>query len=273
MVYADDTLIFGTHTDTINKLLHLIQADSQKYNLRPNLEKCLNLTINQHQSSAKSLDGSYVPRKEQTAHLGATLTVAVDNRREVLKKIGEGTGIANQLKLLWSTARTTKAWKLRVLTSVVFNKLLYGLETIRLTNAEQSRIDSFQMKMRRRVLQVPHEWTNLKAIRTFAETSKYKHVRLSEAWRRCKITLFGHILRSPPADPMRQVLFEQGTYAPRIEFIRRVGKRRANWLSETCKEACTLEDPPIEFHINSSEHMNHFVNRVRHRRRHPFESN
>ena len=83
------------------------------------------------------------------------------------------------------------------------------------------------MKMLRRV-HVDREWTNLIVIRTLAETSKYKHVRLPEAWRRRKITLLGHILRSPPADPLRQVLFEQGTYAPRIEFIRKVGKPRAS---------------------------------------------
>ena len=137
-MYADDTLIFGTRIHTITKLLHLIQAESHKYNLRLNLEKCVNLTIDQHQSPVKFLDGLYVPRKEQTAYLGVTLTVAVDNHREVLKKIGEANGIANQLKLLWSKARTTKAWKLRALTSVDFNKLLYGLETVQLTKLSRT---------------------------------------------------------------------------------------------------------------------------------------
>ena len=161
---------------------------------------------------------------------------------EILKKIGEANSIANRLKLFWSKARTTKRWKLRVLNSVIFGKSLYGLETIQLTRAEQDRIDAFQMKMFRRVLQVPpthvdREWTNQKVIRMLIDTTKYKHVRLSETWRKRKITLLGHILRSPTTDPMRQVLFEQGTYAPRIEHTRRVGKPTANWLIETCKEA------------------------------------
>ena len=82
----DGTLIFGTHTQTINKLLHEIQVGSQKYNLQLGLNKCVNVTINQRQSSVKFLDGSYVPRKMQAVHLGATLTDAVDNRREILKK-------------------------------------------------------------------------------------------------------------------------------------------------------------------------------------------
>ena len=79
-MYADDTLIFGTQTHTINKLLHEIQIESQKYNLQLNLDKCVNITINQRQSSVKFLDGSYVPRKIQTVYLGATLTDAVENR-------------------------------------------------------------------------------------------------------------------------------------------------------------------------------------------------
>ena len=82
----------------INKLLREIQVESQKYNLQFNLDKCVNLTINQRQSSVKFLYGSYVPRKQQAVYLGATLTDAVDNRREILKKIGEANSMANRLK-------------------------------------------------------------------------------------------------------------------------------------------------------------------------------
>ena len=187
------------------------------------------------------------------------------------EKIGEANSIANSLKPFWSKARTTKRWKLRVLNSVIFGgKLLYGLETIQLTRAEQDRVDAFQMKMLRRVLQVPpthvnRDWTNQKVIRTLTETAKYKHVRLSETWRKRKITLLGHILRSPTTDPMRQVLFEQGTYAPRIEHTRRVGRPRANLLIETCKEAFAISNPHIDFDINSSDQMRHPANRATHR--------
>ena len=93
-----------------------------------------------------------------------------------------------------------------MLTSVIFNKLLCGLETIQLSKAEQSSIDALQMKMLRRVLQVPpthvdREWTNLKVVSTLAETSKYKHVRFSEAWRKGKITLFTTHLTFPTSRP------------------------------------------------------------------------
>ena len=61
----------------------------------------------------------------------------------------------------------------------------------------------------------------------------YKHIRLSTKWKHKKNTLLGHIIRAESEDPMREVLFETGTFRPRVEHIRRVGKPRANWLTST----------------------------------------
>ena len=83
VLYADDTLLFGTHTHTINKLLHAVQQESGKYNMKLNMGKCVNLTINRHQSSIKFLDGTPVPRKSHASYLGATLTDSVDNHKEI----------------------------------------------------------------------------------------------------------------------------------------------------------------------------------------------
>ena len=50
---------------------------------------------------------------------------------------------------------TSIAWKLRVFNSIVISKLMYGLETIQLTQTELNKLDSFQMKCIRRILKVP----------------------------------------------------------------------------------------------------------------------
>ena len=69
--------------------------------------------------------------------------------------------------------------------------------------------------------------------------AQYQHVKLSDRWKQRKITLLGHILRAPADDPMEQILFEQGTDGPRIEHTRGVGKLRANWFVESCRDAYT----------------------------------
>ena len=79
--YSDDTLIFGTHTHSINKLLHAIQKESEYYNLQLNYDKCINLTMHQHQSSIKFLDGSLVPRKRKQytwARFSLTVSITIE---------------------------------------------------------------------------------------------------------------------------------------------------------------------------------------------------
>ena len=276
VLYADDTLLFGTHTHTINKLLRQIQIESAKYNMKLNFEKCINLTINRRQSSIKFMDGSAVPRKTQAQYLGATLTDAIDNHREVMRRIGEATAVAKQLGLFWSKARTTIRWKLRVMESVVFNKLVYGLETIQLTRREQDQIDAFQLKMFRRVLKIPpthidRSWTNQRVVDTLWQTQKYKYVKLSVKWKQKKLTLLGHILRSPHNDPMREILFQPGKNTPRSEHVRRVGKPRANWLLDTFVEAYAVLHPQAHFDETVPAHWNEIADTAM-RRDPPFKT-
>ena len=54
---------------------------------------------------------------------------------------------------------------------------------------------------------------------------------------------------------MREVLFETGTFFPRIEHTRRVGKPRAHWLLETCQDAYALIDPTVVVDMANQQHM------------------
>ena len=80
-LYADDTLLFGTHTHTINKLLKEVQEESETYNMKLDLGKCINLTLNRNQSSVKFPDGAPVPRKTQAVYLGALLTDSANSHK------------------------------------------------------------------------------------------------------------------------------------------------------------------------------------------------
>ena len=70
----------------------------------------------------------------------------------------------------------------------------------------------------------------------------------------CKISLLGHIIRSEPNDPMRQVLFEKGTLIPRLEFCKRPGKPRQQWLSTTYADAYQTLNLPHPFDMDNPAH-------------------
>ena len=155
ILYADDTLIFGTHTHSINKLLHAIQKESEYYNLQLNYDKCINLTMHQHQSSIKFLDGSLVPRKKEAIYLGTLLSDSVDNHREICNRLAAASATCHRLKLFWDKAHTSVRWKIRVFDSILRSKILYGLECIQLTQSDMAKLNAFQMKGLRRILKFP----------------------------------------------------------------------------------------------------------------------
>ena len=99
LLYADDTLLFGTNTHNINKLLHAIEYESAYYNMKLNYDKCINLTINRVKSSIKYLNGGLVPRDNSAKYLGAILTDSVDNSKELNMRIADVSSTANKMKL------------------------------------------------------------------------------------------------------------------------------------------------------------------------------
>jgi microsomal dipeptidase-like Zn-dependent dipeptidase len=51
-----------------------------------------------------------------------------------------------KLKPFWKAANCTTRWKLRVYHEIIQNKLIYGLETLHLTQAMLKKIDAFHVR-------------------------------------------------------------------------------------------------------------------------------
>ena len=168
ILYADDTLLFGTRTHTINKLLHAIQAESRYCNMSLNYDKCINRTLNQGTSSVKYLDGTLVPRKHD-----ATVT-------------------CNKLKLFWNKAQNTVKWKLRGFDSILKGKVLYGLECIQLTQSDLNKLNAFRMKGLRHILKIPptfidRRYTNHKVLDIMKTDHHHLIEKFSLTWMKRKV--------------------------------------------------------------------------------------
>ena len=234
----------------------IIQTESRYYNMELNLDKCINLTLNRKQSSIKFADGSLVPRKHTATYLGTLLTDNVDNKQEVMNRIADSIRTCNRLKLFWTKARNSIPWKIQVFHSILRSKLLYGLETIQLNQSELHRLDAFQIKGYRRILHIPptsvdRTMTNASVKELIQRYYGVTIIEFSKLWLKRKIQLLGHIIRSDPQDPMRQVLFLPNSLIPRTEHARRVGKPRAHWLIETYADAYRESGHVDQFDINN----------------------
>ena len=126
--------------------------------------KCVNLTANQRTSSVRfSPDGPaagrLVPRQRSATYLGTLLTDTFDNEAEIANRLGECIATCNRLKIFWTKANTFIKWKIQVFNAIIRSQLLYGLECIQLTGAEISKLNAFQNKSLRRILEsLPRFW-------------------------------------------------------------------------------------------------------------------
>ena len=165
--YADDTLVFGTYTPHLNEALKEIEIESAYYNMNLNYDKNINLTLNRVQSKIVYKDTTLVPRKPQATYLGAILTDTNDNHAEINNRMAGSMQTANRMKLFWNKANTASKWKIQVYDAIIRSKLLYGLETIQLTQPDINRMDAFHVRGLRRILRIPptfedRTWTNEK---------------------------------------------------------------------------------------------------------------
>ena len=130
-----------------------------------------------------------------------------------------------------------------------------------MTNAEISRLNSFQNKSLRRILGkrstfIDRSETNERMYREIQEHYGCNFEHFGDTWRKAKLKLFGHILRSSRADPLSQVTFASDPLHPRLVYTRRPGRPKADWVWESYKNAFMLiNGQGALFNPNDIEHL------------------
>ena len=98
-------------------------------------------------------DGTPLTKEFEAMYLGNEINKTVDIQREILDKMLEVRRTWFKLKRYWKASGASKKRKLIIYDAIIGSKLLYGLETIHLTQAMSKKLDAFQMHGIRRILQ------------------------------------------------------------------------------------------------------------------------
>lgn len=241
--YADDTVLFSRDTKGINELLKWTETVSSTYGLKLNKDKCVAVAMNSdpniHFHNNEPLKKEY-----ETVYLGNEINKEVNITLEISNKLQEVRKTWFKLFPYWKTSGASKKWQIIVYDAVIRSKLLYGLETVQLTEAMYKKIDAFQLRGLRKILKMQTTFmnranTNKKVYEAatqaaYARVEDHRQVKpFSEYHKQKKANLLGHILRADAEDPLRQVSFQPGT-AYRVEYgKKRIGKPRQNWIHQT----------------------------------------
>ena len=149
--YADDTILFSRDTWELNELLKHTEQISLQYGLRLNRDKCVAIAMN-GDGVIHFHDGTPLDKKYETTYLGHEINRESNITHEISNKIQEVRSTWMKLHVYWKAANASKKWKLVIFDAVVRSKLLYGLETLHLTQSQARKLDVFQLKGLRKIL-------------------------------------------------------------------------------------------------------------------------
>ena len=139
----------------MNRFLFLVESKPVYYNLKFNYDKCHVICMNGIDDYNFKMVNLYILSKN------------VYISTEINGRIASAMDAISSVKTCWSF-NYPLSWKLVVLESIVYSKLIYGLENLQLTTLIK-RLDTFQQKYFRRILNIfptfiDRSWTNSRVL-------------------------------------------------------------------------------------------------------------
>ena len=251
-------MIIGKRAREINIILAAIEKTFNKYNLRLNYNKCEYIGMNGkahiHFSNSKPLR-----EVSQATYLGGIISNDASRWNDLNNRITKALLTCNRLKVFWSKTSCTHKWKLQVHNAVIISQLTYGLSTVQMTPAMISRLDAFQMRGLRYILQIERSyyshvsnqeiydkiniilnkdtdinitWQDFIVNQRFDNLKKI--IKLSDYVMGQQGKLLGHVIRADKNDPMRMPTINDRLETPGVHW-KRVGRPRLGWVKENCK--------------------------------------
>ena len=120
-----------------------------------------------------------------------------------------------KLDLFWRKTRVTLNWKLKVLDTVIHSNILCGMETFVISQFGYDKIEVFQFRIFRKILDIKHSFWSHVANDTVMNTANTRAQNIDKTIEiiplsfkfKQRITKFhGHIIRSDPnSDQMRAI--------------------------------------------------------------------
>lgn len=239
--YADDTTLFSNSLQHLSSALTIYQTEAAKLGLQVSWQKTKLMYIGDGPSPPPLSSGSdEVEFVSSFIYLGSTITNNGDLKPEIDRRRALAAAAMQSLwRPLWRHHSVSHKTKLRIYNTAVLPILLYGAESWPLNKTLAKRIDGFDSR----------------ALRTIMNISWHLHVTNADLRKRTlqppasrlaaqrRIRWLGHLLRLPLEHPTRAIF----SFDPAAAGWKRPrGKPHTRWLDVIKKDlqyqGLTLED-------------------------------
>ena len=223
--FADDiALLSSTHKDAQEKTNRL-QMVADQTGLQINSAKTKILDLTSKPDDIK-LNDQALEKVNNFTYLGSKMSTTGDTTPEISTRIALAANAFNRLSNIWKSKTLRKRTKLKIFNACVIPVLTYGCESWKSTITLDKKLDSFENKCLRRLLNL--RWSDFKSNTQLRQETKQDYV--SNFIRKRRWTYIGHALRMDQTRLPHQALF----WAPE-------GKRKRGRPKETLRRTITKE--------------------------------
>ena len=236
--FADDIDLMGGSNHELQDLTDRLTTRSGAYGMEVSNEKSKVMANSVHNTHAQiHMNGQQLEEVDAFKYLGSTLTKDGRSSTEIKTRIGIATSAMTKLNKIWRSKDISFKTKLKLYKALIVSILLYGCESWTLTAETTRRVQTFETKCFRRLLNIP--WharkTNEYVLAKIASLAGPQEPLLATIKRR-KLSWFGHVTRHNTLS--RTVL--QGT----LEGSRRRGRQAKCWM-DNVKEWTRMDSPTL----------------------------
>ena len=226
--YADDVTFIRTAQWKINKIKRVIPDILRKGNLMENETK---------------REEYEIPNKRNEWKSCKILGSLIDTEKDIQRRKGLSLDSMKTLNNTFTSRTITLVTKIRIFQAYVSSIFLYNCELWTCTKTILNRIDSFQRRLIRKVLNI--KWP--KKIRNTTLYEKTKITRWSTTVKKRRLTWLGHLLRLNKNTPARIALEASLKKVPRQR-----GRNKTTWIENIKKD---IKESNIQVNLKDDKLM------------------
>ena len=216
--YADDTTFMAESEEELKSLLMKLKEESEKAGLKLNIQKT-NIMASGPITSW-GIDGETVKTVSDFILGGSTITANGDCSHEIKRRLHLGRKVMTNLDSILKSRDITLPTKVCLVKAMGFPVVMYRCESWTVKNAENQRIDAFELWCWRRLLRVP--WTARRSNQSILKDIS-PGCSLEGLMLKLKLQYFGHLMER--VDSLEKTLMLGG-----IGGRRRRERQRMRWL-------------------------------------------
>ena len=200
--FADDIALLSHRHQDMQEKTDAMSTTAGSLGLKISAKKTKSMRMNARVHDNIRLNGENIEEVSDFTYLGSKMSNTGDGEVEIRARLAKASHAFTKLKSTWRARQISLRTKLRIFKSNVISTLLYGSESWKMTKTISHKLDVFQNRCLRRILQI--FWPNTISNEELHQRTEVEPITTQVQRRRWR--WIGHVLRQQTTSLSRVAL-------------------------------------------------------------------